>query len=469
MELLIAQIEEDYLLDDLDQTLDGLKEEDYKEYVNHLALEIGPRPHGSSGNLEASRWIQKTIVEESGGKVGNQLLGSYQSILSHLPAIDPNAPAVVFSAHFDSVPGSPGADDDGSGTALLLFLAKTLSNLDFRLNIHVYFAFCNAEEIGLFGSAELANYLSASSVNVLVNINFDMVLYGSPIFYWQEEMSRGRYWGESVMAVSQNFNEGLIQSEQSSPYWAYSDHYSFYSKGFAATTVFESKIDSNPYYHSAADLPDAKGYNYTYPVALAKSCILAVVDWSQMSARSNLQYMHFGEEDKKDSYYFVVADNSYLGNFEMVCAGRDDCRLSFENLDTSTINLVTGSSWQELELDLGLYKVSLENVAEFSLVFGPDENGNNYIDYVEELYFDLMYDPVDLQTTITPKHTTTASHSTSTSQEPPTDDTQTTTSYTDPLELTEEKSSNVRGFTAVSFLLLAGVATLNLVRFKKRT
>lgn len=81
---------------------------------------------------------------------------------------------VYISAHVDSVPGAPGANDNATGTAAALEMARVLKDqpLDKELRI----AFVGAEEIGLVGSRYYANLLSEEEkARSIANFNMDMV------------------------------------------------------------------------------------------------------------------------------------------------------------------------------------------------------------------------------------------------------------------------------------------------------
>lgn len=88
---------------------------------------------------------------------------------------------VVVGAHLDSVQQGPGINDNGSGTATILEIAKQMSKLKYKNNLQrkVRFAFWGAEESGLLGSQHYMNTLSDYRRSALyANLNFDMV--GSP-------------------------------------------------------------------------------------------------------------------------------------------------------------------------------------------------------------------------------------------------------------------------------------------------
>ncbi len=88
---------------------------------------------------------------------------------------------VVVGAHLDSVVAGPGINDNGSGTAGILEIAKQMSKLKYtkHLQRNVRFAFWGAEESGLLGSEHYVNSLSDSQrAKIYANLNFDMI--GSP-------------------------------------------------------------------------------------------------------------------------------------------------------------------------------------------------------------------------------------------------------------------------------------------------
>lgn len=86
---------------------------------------------------------------------------------------------VVVGAHLDSVAEGAGINDNGSGTATILEIARQMANLPVRNKVR--FAFWGAEEAGLFGSAHYVGSLSPEELaRIGANLNFDML--GSPNF-----------------------------------------------------------------------------------------------------------------------------------------------------------------------------------------------------------------------------------------------------------------------------------------------
>jgi Zn-dependent M28 family amino/carboxypeptidase len=82
--------------------------------------------------------------------------------------------AVLLGAHLDSVANGPGINDNGSGSALVLEVARQARRLGVRPGNGLRFAFWGGEELGLVGSSAYVQNLSAQGRIVAV-LNFDMV------------------------------------------------------------------------------------------------------------------------------------------------------------------------------------------------------------------------------------------------------------------------------------------------------
>jgi Zn-dependent M28 family amino/carboxypeptidase len=88
---------------------------------------------------------------------------------------------VLLGAHLDSVASGPGINDNGSGSAVVLEIARQARRLHVRQKHGLRFAFWGAEELGLVGSNAYVDSLSSSQrARILDVINLDMV--GSPNF-----------------------------------------------------------------------------------------------------------------------------------------------------------------------------------------------------------------------------------------------------------------------------------------------
>lgn len=82
-------------------------------------------------------------------------------------------PQAIVGAHYDSVPGSPGANDNASGTVTVLELARTLANTP--LAQKVWFVFFDGEEDGLWGSRRFVSDFQEVLLGLKAMLNLDMV------------------------------------------------------------------------------------------------------------------------------------------------------------------------------------------------------------------------------------------------------------------------------------------------------
>jgi len=100
------------------------------------------------------------------------------NVFAETPGGDPDK-VVVVGAHLDSVVEGPGINDNGSGSAALIEIARQMARLDINPRQKVRFAFWGAEEAGLLGSEHyVANLSDAELTSIYANLNFDML--GSP-------------------------------------------------------------------------------------------------------------------------------------------------------------------------------------------------------------------------------------------------------------------------------------------------
>lgn len=114
------------------------------------------------------------------------IYADYRNVISKIQGQNPNKGAIVICAHYDHVDSLysrktknkplldyyPGADDNASGTAAVVELAKTLKNSDFMPEQTIYFCLFDAEEKGLYGSKHFADNIDE---DVDMVINMDMV------------------------------------------------------------------------------------------------------------------------------------------------------------------------------------------------------------------------------------------------------------------------------------------------------
>src|SRR5205085_9308101 len=73
------------------------------------------------------------------------------NVIGKLEGSDPSLPAVLLSAHYDSVPASPGASDDGIGTAMVMEAARAIGSGE-KPKRSIVVLLSDGEEDGLLGA-----------------------------------------------------------------------------------------------------------------------------------------------------------------------------------------------------------------------------------------------------------------------------------------------------------------------------
>ncbi len=161
------------------------------EHLRYIAETIGPRPLGSPQEKAALTYFAERLAEygcqvewqpvtQGGGELGDNALNSASfNVIGRLPGADKRE--IIIGAHIDSAsPEIPGANDDGSGVATILELARVL-NQESPTATLVFVAFCG-EESGLIGSKSFVEHYPLE--NVALMLQLDMVSDDSPLMLW---------------------------------------------------------------------------------------------------------------------------------------------------------------------------------------------------------------------------------------------------------------------------------------------
>lgn len=197
------------------------------------------------------------------------------------------AETLVIGAHYDSYGNSPGANDNGSGTAALLELARRLADLRGRAALRIRLVFFVNEEppyfqTDLMGSLVYARRLAASGETVRGMLSLETLGYysdapGSQHYPFPLDL---RYpdKGDFVAFVGTLSARGFVRETVADfrdvarfPSQAgtapglvqgidWSDHWSFGQTGTPALMVTDTAPFRYPHYHAAADTPDKLDY-----------------------------------------------------------------------------------------------------------------------------------------------------------------------------------------------------------------
>ncbi|MFD6565125.1 M28 family peptidase [Micromonospora profundi] len=189
--------------------------------------------------------------------VAHRNLTSNNVIAERVGRAGANGPVVMVSAHYDTVIGAPGANDDGSGTVLCLELARVMKAIP--LNATLRFALWGSEEQGLIGSRYHVRQLpQAERDRFLAVYQNDMVAtsWDPATRYWQLSFD-----GQANRATDEVTAAGLRlgYDPRMSPVTqrGSSDHQSFQEVGIASANFSwrgeESPALLEPPYHTPED------------------------------------------------------------------------------------------------------------------------------------------------------------------------------------------------------------------------
>lgn len=181
---------------------------------------------------------------------------------------------------FDHDADAPGANDNGSGTALTMELARVLSESGIEFDATLVFALWAGEEQGLYGSAAHAQRLATGTVDVEAVLNNDIVgnsrggngvadAESVRVYALGPEDSMSRSLARYVDRVAALYLPGhrVRPMAREDRFSRGSDHSSFIAAGFPAV-VFREANENFARQHSAADTID--GIDFAYLAANAR-------------------------------------------------------------------------------------------------------------------------------------------------------------------------------------------------------
>ena len=191
------------------------------------------------------------------------------------PTSFPAGKRLLIGAHLDTVPGTPGADDNASGVAALLEVSRVAAPISWNLPIE--FILFNLEEFGMVGSAHYAAALRRAKTPILGMLSLEMIAFTEseglqhyPWFLKGRYPSTGNYLGLAANRRSQPFLHVVLDAMQTVetlpietmilpgngwmfPEARLSDHSPFWDVGFPALLVTDTAFFRNPHYHQPSD------------------------------------------------------------------------------------------------------------------------------------------------------------------------------------------------------------------------
>ena len=255
------------------------------DIVKTLSVDIGERNIEKPANYKkASSYIKKKLT--SYGYEAKSSSYSYNSqIVENIYSIKPanvnTDRVVIVGAHYDSLSGTVGANDNASGVAVLLELARILQNK--KLNTHIHFvAFAN-EEPPYFKTEEMGSFVYAKNLRrqgVNIVAMYSLETMGA---YYDNKGSQkypfplGQYYPDTANFIAfvsdaksrkllKNSvkifrdsakipSEGLSAPEDLEGV-SWSDHWSFWQAGYPAIMITDTAPFRYKHYHQVTDTYD---------------------------------------------------------------------------------------------------------------------------------------------------------------------------------------------------------------------
>ena len=283
--------------------LHALKHE-LQSHVHVLAAEIGERNVFHYTQLvQAAEYIGKTL-SEAGYEVARQEYEVSGQICENLEVeirgTERPDEIVLIGAHYDSVKGSPGANDNASGVAAMLALARAFSQNPASRTLR-FVAFTN-EEPPFFrgrhmGSRVYAKRSRQRAENIILMLSLETIGYYSdkqgsqsyvfPLHFFYP--STGNFIafvsnvenGPLVRHLIGSFRQHASFPSEGGALWGWlpgvgwSDHWAFWKEGFPAVMVTDTALFRDSAYHTSYDVPKNIHYEHFARVVLGLKRVIA--------------------------------------------------------------------------------------------------------------------------------------------------------------------------------------------------
>jgi hypothetical protein len=263
-----------------------------RAHVRALAADIGERTVVRGDGLERAKVYVKGAFEKAGLKVTEQPYEFEGRRVANLIADLPDAPAsaspYIVGAHYDTVPGTPGADDNASGVAVMLELARrAVVN---RPKIPLRFVAFTLEEPPAHATRHQGSHIfveglvksggGTAGAIILEMVGLTTPEQNYPVFLkWVGYPEKGDFIGVVANRASRAFGERLIAGMRRNPalpveslfVWLdgwllydtrLSDHAPFWDEGLPAVMVTDTAYFRNRNYHGPGDRAETLDYGF---------------------------------------------------------------------------------------------------------------------------------------------------------------------------------------------------------------
>jgi hypothetical protein len=264
---------------DLQTLIDMISQDSLESYAYQLET-FGSRMTGTAANYASRDWLASRFVEFG---YDSLVIDSFVETISSVPTECQNVVAykigsvlpdhhVIVGAHRDAVAGSPGGDDNGSGSCGVLEIARIMKDIETDLTF--IFILFDAEEQGLLGAHHYADEAFLRGDSIVYMLNMDMIAH------YQNSNQANLYHGADVtytylwmdLADSLVNIAGVDAGAASN-----SDHAAFTQYGYPGTFVHEYIFST--VYHSSQD--STSYMNFDYMTRMVKASVATVYTVSE--------------------------------------------------------------------------------------------------------------------------------------------------------------------------------------------
>ncbi len=247
-------------------------------YVRQLAGELPVVVDGAEYTITTRYTYSGTPIQKATSYVGQRMeaLGldveyhvwngtTYPNVIGEIVGQTSPDQIFIIGAHLDDVQGTPGADDNASGSVAVLRAAELLSQYEWGCTLR--FAFWTGEEQGLNGSDAYAERSVQRGENIVGYLNLDMIAYNTPAstpgidLIYHPNKPNTQVLAQLFADVVDAYDLNLVPELKTS-LGGGSDHQSFWDRGYTSILAIEDQGDFNPYYHGAGDTPSNNDQAY---------------------------------------------------------------------------------------------------------------------------------------------------------------------------------------------------------------
>lgn len=269
----------------VDSLITFVSDTSVRNYIQAMQ-NFGTRYWNNANRDSVSRWVKAQYTRAGVLDVrldSFQYNGTWQAnVVATIPgAVDPTREIIV-GGHHDSyssnVNAAPGADDNATGAAAAIEMARVLKATNYQPAYTLRFMGFAAEEAGLRGSASYAQRSRAANRDIRAMLNYDMIGNRNQT-QTDRDVNVVWYTGSEALAnlhLSAGQSYTTLTPILSTSSRSGSDSYSFWQQNYKTVFLFER--DFSPYYHSPNDLLQYLDMPYCADIVRSGLATLLILD-----------------------------------------------------------------------------------------------------------------------------------------------------------------------------------------------